>query len=382
MTAPLRDRFLQGMARAAATVNVVTTDGPAGRAGVTVSAMSSISADGAAPTMLVCVHHQSASAAAILENGCFCVNVLRDDQSSVADTFARRRPAEGGDKFACTTPVPMVTGAPRLEGALVAFDCRVKSSDRVGTHHIFIGEVADIHLAESGTPLVYAARAYSAPVRLLSPDRDAEGHPLRLGTLASFGPAVLPELLRKLEDGGAPVALDLHEGDQRQLLELLRDGTIELAFLYDLGLPPDVTRVTLAELAPYVLLAADDPLAQAEEIALEDLAPRRMVLLDVPPSRDYFLSLFEGHGTPQVAYRARSLEMLRGMVAQGLGYALLATRPAGDISHDGRRLVTRPLAGRHASSRLVLCGRAGQAASPEAESFLLHCAAAFGLDLD
>ena len=41
----LRDRFIAGMARAATTVNVVTTDGPAGRAGVTVSAMSSVSAD-------------------------------------------------------------------------------------------------------------------------------------------------------------------------------------------------------------------------------------------------------------------------------------------------------------------------------------------------
>ena len=36
----LRDSFLEGMSRAATTVNVVTTDGPGGRAGVTVSAIS------------------------------------------------------------------------------------------------------------------------------------------------------------------------------------------------------------------------------------------------------------------------------------------------------------------------------------------------------
>ena len=41
----LRQDFLQGMSFVAATVNVVTTDGPAGRSGVTVSAMSSVSAD-------------------------------------------------------------------------------------------------------------------------------------------------------------------------------------------------------------------------------------------------------------------------------------------------------------------------------------------------
>ena len=41
----IRTQFLDGMSRAAFCVNVVTTDGPAGRAGVTVSAMSSVSAD-------------------------------------------------------------------------------------------------------------------------------------------------------------------------------------------------------------------------------------------------------------------------------------------------------------------------------------------------
>ena len=83
----LRAQFLQGMSRAAATVNVVTTDGPAGRAGVTVSAMSSVSADGdgagGGPTMLVCVHHMSPAAAKIIENGCFCANILADDQSDI-----------------------------------------------------------------------------------------------------------------------------------------------------------------------------------------------------------------------------------------------------------------------------------------------------------
>ena len=41
----LRQQFLHGMSHAACTVNVVTTDGMAGRHGVTVSAMVSVSAD-------------------------------------------------------------------------------------------------------------------------------------------------------------------------------------------------------------------------------------------------------------------------------------------------------------------------------------------------
>ena len=87
----IRTRFLEGMSHAACTVNIVTTDGAAGRAGVTVSAMASVSADSEWPTLLVCVHHLSPAAARIVENGVLCVNVLRDDQSYISDTFAGGR---------------------------------------------------------------------------------------------------------------------------------------------------------------------------------------------------------------------------------------------------------------------------------------------------
>ena len=40
MSPDLRQRFLAGMSQAACTVNVVTTDGPAGRFGLTISAMA------------------------------------------------------------------------------------------------------------------------------------------------------------------------------------------------------------------------------------------------------------------------------------------------------------------------------------------------------
>ena len=49
----INDAFLQAMSRAANTVCVVTTDGPAGKFGVTVSAMTSVSIDDAGPSLLV-----------------------------------------------------------------------------------------------------------------------------------------------------------------------------------------------------------------------------------------------------------------------------------------------------------------------------------------
>jgi len=155
----IRTQFLDGMSRAAFCVNVVTTDGPAGRAGVTVSAMSSVSADGSTPTVLVCIHHQSRTAAAIVDNGVFCINILRDDQADIADHFGGRSKFCGDDKFAPVSWLPTETGAPRLAESVVAFDCRVISSQRVGTHHIFVGAVGAVTVG-SGQALIYADRVY------------------------------------------------------------------------------------------------------------------------------------------------------------------------------------------------------------------------------
>lgn len=155
----LRAQFLHGMSRAAFCVNVVTTDGPAGRAGVTVSAMASVSADGDQPSLLVCIHHQSKTAAAIVENGVFCINILRDDHTDLADHFGGRSKFGDGDKFAQGTWIAGETGAPRLADSVVAFDCRVIATERVGTHHVFIGAVGSVTVG-SGRALIYADRAY------------------------------------------------------------------------------------------------------------------------------------------------------------------------------------------------------------------------------
>jgi len=96
------------------------------------------------PTLLVCIHHLSPVADALLANGVFCVNVLREDQAHVSDSFAGRSGAQGAEKFECATWTTEFTGAPRLIDSLVAFDCRVTASERVGSHFVVFGSVQDI----------------------------------------------------------------------------------------------------------------------------------------------------------------------------------------------------------------------------------------------
>ncbi len=160
-----RAAFLSAMTLTACTVSIVTTDGAAGRYGATVSAMSSVSADGDRPTLLVCMNLKAGATPAIIENGKFCVNVLRDDQAAVSDGFAGRLPLVDGDKFSCTAWSGGRHGQPIIEGALASFECRLLTRQQVGTHFIFIGEVLHVQTT-GGAPLIYSNRAYATPAFL------------------------------------------------------------------------------------------------------------------------------------------------------------------------------------------------------------------------
>ena len=389
MTTPtdavLRDKFIGGMGHAASTVNVITTDGPAGRGGVTVSAMSSVSADTPRPTLLVCVHHKSPVAQLIIDNGVFCVNMLKDDQSYISDSFAGRFKDQLEDKFDCAEWTAMTSGAPRVVDPLVGFDCHVISSDRVGTHHVFFGEVDDIFIAERGSPLIYARQSYGAATRIegaasLGEGRAAAGKRLNVGCFHTFGPVLLPDIIRRMAEQDASVQIELIEGDQRRVQESVMAGEAEVALLYDQGLPDGLDAIELTELAPYVLLAQDHPLAQKPELTPADLADGSMILLGTTPAGGYFTSILEDAGvTPNIAYRSSNFEMVRGMVGQGLGYALLATRPAATVSYDGHLLVTRPLIANTRPSRVMLATRKGAKLSAQAEQFVWFCRDFFDL---
>ncbi len=155
----MRDQFLTAMSAAGTTVYVVTTDGEAGLHGVTVSAMSSVSADMEDPTLLVCIHHLSPAADAIMKNKAFAVNMLRSDQSRISDIFAGRG-ANGDNIFSHVDWHNVNTGVPILTDALVSFDCHLYQVERVGTHFILIGGVVGIHHPEEGDALVYSRRSY------------------------------------------------------------------------------------------------------------------------------------------------------------------------------------------------------------------------------
>jgi flavin reductase len=165
----MRQKFLDGMSRAATSVCVVTTDGPAGVNGMTVSAMTSVSADSLSPSLLICVNKASLTAAMVIRNGVFCVNLLREDQSVLSDIFSGRTRAPSTNKFDQIDYQRLSTGSPVINGVVVAFDCRIAQTVEYGTHWILIGNVQDIQLSPNQSPLIYANRCYSKTAPITQP---------------------------------------------------------------------------------------------------------------------------------------------------------------------------------------------------------------------
>ncbi|HBT57810.1 MAG TPA: FMN reductase, partial [Pseudomonas sp.] len=86
MPAPVtKDAFRNAMSVLASAVNVVTTDGPAGRAGFTATAVCSVSDE--PPSLLVCLNRSASVYDIFQTNDHLCVNTLTCDQQALSNLF-------------------------------------------------------------------------------------------------------------------------------------------------------------------------------------------------------------------------------------------------------------------------------------------------------
>ena len=154
------DTFVGAMRMQATAVNLVTSDGPGGKTGVTVSAMTSVSAE--PPLLLACVNRRSPSVAVIRQNGVFCINALSAEQSELANTFAGRPSSGQPFDFSTAEWVQLTTSAPALVDAVANLDCVIHDIVEAGSHTIFIGRVVGA-AHRNVKPLVYCDRTYLAP---------------------------------------------------------------------------------------------------------------------------------------------------------------------------------------------------------------------------
>lgn len=134
-------------------VTVITTDGEAGGHGMTANAFASLSLN--PPLVLVAVDKRAAMLEFLAKNGCFAVNILRDDQ----EELSRRYATPGPKDFADVDITTAVTGAPIFAHSVAFLDCRVHEVLPGGDHEIFVGEILAGDYS-GGEPLLYYAGKY------------------------------------------------------------------------------------------------------------------------------------------------------------------------------------------------------------------------------
>jgi DNA-binding transcriptional LysR family regulator len=249
---------------------------------------------------------------------------------------------------------------------------------RLGQQLLVRRRARSLLLTPAGTRFLPAARdllAHAAQVqRDLATAGPGVSGPLVVGCFSTAAPFLLPPLLQRFGAQHPDVELDFVEGPVPAVEDALRAGRCDVALVYVLGRAPDLDYEPLYRADPYALFAADDPLAGRTSVTIAELAERDMVLFDLPPSTEYFGQVFADAGLePRVRFRTSSYELVRSLVARGMGYALLVSRPAGDRSYEGRPIACVPIAGDPPPHQLALATVRGSRPSRQATAFARHC---------
>lgn len=220
---------------------------------------------------------------------------------------------------------------------------------------VFIRHPRGLALTNAGERVLADARRLVAGMADLrnsaSESDDALSGSLIVGCYSTLAPILLPRIIADFMALHPGVDLTFTDGSQTQMETKLRDGSLDLALMYDYQmdharLPKDLVANMIVSTPPYVMLPEGHELAAKESVSLQELAPAPMILFDLAPGGDYFLSLFSRQGVvPNIRYRTSSFEMVRSLVARGLGYSILNQRTNINVSYEGLGFITRPIVG-------------------------------------
>lgn len=128
--------------------------------GLTVTAFTSVSLE--PPLVLICIRDESTAKDLFTKGKRFCVNILKQDQQSIAEKFSLSGEAR---RFEDLDFYIGRGGSPVIRGSLGFIDCKITNIIHKGDHTIFFGQAVDVE-GEDARPLLYLNRKY---VKLESP---------------------------------------------------------------------------------------------------------------------------------------------------------------------------------------------------------------------
>lgn len=213
-----------------------------------------------------------------------------------------------------------------------------------------------------GADILRQAEALLAEARRLLESARRSAEPLtgtlRLGAIATLGPYYLPALLRHGRAKFPRLDLRLSEGRTAELLDALRRGELDAAFV---ALPVDADGFTIEPLffeSFRLACAPDDPLAAKEDVHVRDLRRGNLLLMaEGHCMRDQTIALCDVRRLDRHTRFASSLEMMRHMIAAGEGYSVLPAMAARGEHDMHGMIVYRDLADARAGRTIGLIWR-------------------------
>jgi DNA-binding transcriptional LysR family regulator len=199
---------------------------------------------------------------------------------------------------------------------------------------------------------------------------------IALGCMVSLAPPLLPGVISRFVAEHAGITFRTLEAHQEDLLNGLHDGSLDLALTYSIDLTDEIDFVPLITLPPYVILPKTHRLARARTVSLADLRDAPYVMLDLPHSREYFFSLFDAAGErPVPAFKSAQPEVVRGMVANGLGYSILNFPLKSLRTVDGEAFVVKPFSDDVAATTLGIAQSCNMKPRQVVQRFAAFCQA-------
>lgn len=150
-------QFREAMAHLSSAVSIVTSNGKAGKVGLTVSSVASVTDNPA--TLLFCINQNSHVHDIIKQNGKVCINVLNHSQEELAKHFAAMLNSTMEERFEWDIWNNGFDGQPILKNAISALQGNIVDTHSVGTHTIFVVELSSIDVKPNHS-LVYFGRQF------------------------------------------------------------------------------------------------------------------------------------------------------------------------------------------------------------------------------
>lgn len=200
------------------------------------------------------------------------------------------------------------------------------------------------------------------------------GGRLRVASFPSAGATLMPLAVAIFRRGHPDVTLTLAEGEPEEVAPRLRAGEFDLALLFRFTgvgeeLDAGLRVVSLLEDPMYVALPRDHPLAAKRSFGLADLREEEWVQTsEASACARHVVRLCLSAGfEPRVSFESDDYETVQGLVAAGVGVALIP-RLALTRVHPG--IVARELSPRSPVREVVAVTVRGPAVAPAARTML------------